>query len=127
MTVTQRVADIRGRVDAAVRQAGRSADSVTLVAVCKRQPFDRIWEAYQAGLRDFGENTAQGMNATADGFDERGAQVRWHFVGGLQRNKVNTVLGRAPLLHSVDRLSLAEAISKRSQSAAEIPRFSPMV
>ena len=111
--VAERVADIRRRIDTSAARAGRRSADITLVAACKRQSLDRIRAAHDAGVEDFGENLAQGLRATAEAFDAEGRTARWHFIGPLQRNKVNTVLRHASVIHSVDRIELAEAISRR--------------
>lgn len=85
--------------------------TVTLVAVSKTRPAADVVEALAAGQVDFGENYAQELRDKAD---EVGAGPRWHFIGGLQRNKVKYVVGRAALIHDVDSLALAEEIGKRS-------------
>ena len=85
---------------------------VTLIAVCKRQPLEKVREAYALGLRDFGENTAQGLQEKAEAL--RDLQIRWHFIGHLQRNKVNVVLRYAHVVHTIDRFELMEALRKRA-------------
>jgi PLP dependent protein len=105
------VADVRRRIAESARAAGRDPEMVTLVAVCKRQPADKVAEALAAGVQDLGENTAQGMARTHAALEQ---PARWHFVGTLQRNKVSAVLDICNIIHSVDRLPLAEAIAKRA-------------
>ncbi len=85
---------------------------VTLVAVSKTQPAAAIREAHAAGQRDFGENYAQEWREKADALAELPG-LRWHFVGGLQTNKVKLLAGRVHAIHSVDREELAREISKR--------------
>ena len=102
MSVRDRAEAIRARVPA----------GVTLVAVSKTQPAEAIREAYAAGLRDFGENYAQEWKAKADALADL-ADLRWHFVGSLQTNKVKLLAGRVAYVHAVDRLELARELSKR--------------
>jgi len=102
VSVRDRAAAIRARVPA----------GVTLVAVSKTQPAEAIREAYAAGLRDFGENYAQEWRAKADALADL-ADLRWHFVGSLQTNKVKLLAGRVAYVHAVDRLELARELSKR--------------
>ena len=85
---------------------------VTLVAVSKTQPASAIREAYAAGQRDFGENYAQEWRAKADALADC-PELRWHFVGGLQTNKVKLIAGRVAYVHTVDRLELARELSRR--------------
>jgi hypothetical protein len=109
--VAQRLAAVRARVaDAAIRH-GRRPEGITLVAVSKKQPVQAVCAAYDAGQRDFGENYAQELAAKAQAVAATGRRPRWHFVGALQRNKVQQVLAVADVVHSVDRLALAQALS----------------
>ncbi len=99
-------------IQEACRRAGRVADEVTLIAVSKTKPFCMIEEAYQSGMRDFGENKPQEMR------DKSGQaevdDIRWHMIGSLQTNKIKYVVGTACLIHSVDSVKLAEAIEKEA-------------
>jgi PLP dependent protein len=85
---------------------------VTLVAVSKTRPAEAVREAYAAGQRDFGENYAQEWRAKADALADL-PDLRWHFVGGLQTNKVKYLAGRVHAIHAVDREELAREISRR--------------
>ncbi len=122
--VAARLRDVRGRIARAAERAGRSPSSVVLVAVSKRQPLARVREALAAGQRDLGESRAQELverlaelgPAPSDG------PVRWHFVGRLQSNKAREVVGRVSLVHSLDRLSLAEELGRRAHDAGRIQR-----
>lgn len=102
MSVGERLAALRARIPA----------GVTLVAVSKAQPASAIREAYAAGQRDFGENYAQEWRAKADALADC-ADLRWHFIGGLQTNKVKLIAGRVAYVHTVDRLELARELSRR--------------
>jgi pyridoxal phosphate enzyme (YggS family) len=85
---------------------------VTLVAVSKTQPAQAIREAYAAGQRDFGENYAQEWREKAEALADL-PELRWHFIGALQTNKVKVLAGRVHAIHTVDRVELAREISKR--------------
>ena len=100
---------------AAIR-AGLPA-GITLVAVSKTQPPEAIREAYAAGQRDFGENYAQEWRAKADALADL-TELRWHFIGGLQTNKVKYLAGRVHAVHTVDRPELARELSKRCEARA---------
>jgi PLP dependent protein len=89
---------------------------VTLVAVSKTKPVDFIQEAYDFGQRDFGENKAQEI---LEKFDELPQDIRWHFIGHLQTNKVKQVVDKVHLFHSMDRESLFVELEKQ---AAKINR-----
>jgi pyridoxal phosphate enzyme (YggS family) len=94
---------------------------VTLVAVSKTQPPERIREAYAAGQRHFGENYAQEWREKAEALADL-ADLQWHFVGGLQTNKVKYLAGRVAWVHAVDREELAGEISKRWGKAGRTAR-----
>jgi pyridoxal phosphate enzyme (YggS family) len=94
---------------------------VTLVAVSKTHPAEAIREAYAAGLRDFGENYAQEWREKADALQDL-ADLRWHFIGGLQTNKVKYLAGRVAAIHTVDRPELAREISRRFQAKGATAR-----
>ncbi len=94
------------------RVRGELPPAVTLVAVSKTQPASAIREAYAAGQRDFGENYAQEWREKAEALTDL-ADLRWHFIGGLQTNKVKYLVGRVHAIHTVDREELAREISKR--------------
>lgn len=94
--------------------AAAKGRSVTLVAVSKSQPLDKIIELYKLGHRDFGENYAQEMLDKIVQLDEKGIRdIRWHFIGHLQTNKVRSIVPRVFCIHSVDSDKLIKEISKR--------------
>ncbi len=96
---------------AACARSGRSRSEVTLIAVSKTKPVAMLQEAYDTGIRQFGENKVQEM---MDKYDALPADIQWHMIGHLQRNKVKYLMGKAALIHSVDSLRLAEEISAQS-------------
>jgi len=110
--VATNLENVRKRVREACLQAGRKPDEVRIVAVSKTFAVERLREAISAGQGDFGENYAQEMRSKAEILKDE--SVRWHFIGHLQSNKVKFVLDRLWLLHSLDRISLAEEINKRA-------------
>ncbi len=105
--VKENLAIVEDKVKAACDKAGRSYGSVTLIAVSKTKPVRLVEQAYEYGIRQFGENKAQEMK---EKYDMLPKNIEWHFIGHLQTNKIKYVLGRAALIHSVDSLHLAEAI-----------------
>jgi pyridoxal phosphate enzyme (YggS family) len=113
MTIEGRIVAVRERIAAAARRAQRDPACVRLVAVSKTHPVPALEEALDAGVRDLGENRAQELQRKARLLADR---ATWHFVGHLQTNKVRHVVGVAALVHSVDRLSVAEAIGRRATS-----------
>jgi pyridoxal phosphate enzyme (YggS family) len=103
-----RVAEVRERIERARDRAGRSAP-VTLVAVTKTHPADVVRAAILAGVADVGENRVQELEQKVPEVGR--AAVRWHLIGHLQRNKVAKALPLFDLLHSLDSLRLAQALS----------------
>ena len=98
--------DLMAQVMGAVDRSGREARDVTVVAVSKTMGVEDIMEVYGRGHRDFGENRAQEL---AEKAPKLPSDIRWHFVGGLQSRKARIVRPVSHLLHSMDRISLAEA------------------
>ena len=90
-------------------RAGRDLSEVTLISVSKTKPVEMIEEAYEYGKREFGENKAQELK---EKYEVLPKDIRWHFIGHLQTNKIKYIIDRACLIHSVDSLHLAEAIEK---------------
>jgi len=89
---------------------------VTLVAVSKTQPVEAIREAWAAGQRHFGENYAQEWRAKADALADLDG-LTWHFIGGLQTNKVKYLAPRAAWVHTLDREELARELARRYAAA----------
>jgi pyridoxal phosphate enzyme (YggS family) len=106
VSVAVNLAKIHERIAAAAHRAGRLPGEVTLVAVAKGHGPEAILEAYHAGQRDFGESRAEEL---AEKASQLPPDIRWHFVGPLQRNKVGRVRPCVVLLHSLDRLALARS------------------
>jgi hypothetical protein len=106
--VAERYESIRQRVRDAADVVGRDADSITIVAVAKTVGPPEVRAAIAAGVTDFGENRVQEFVAKHGLFPE----ARWHFIGTLQSNKAQHVVGKACLIHSVDSLKLLERIDR---------------
>ncbi|MCP4804238.1 MAG: YggS family pyridoxal phosphate-dependent enzyme [Proteobacteria bacterium] len=116
--IPDRLRAIRSRIDAACVAAGRDPADVRLVAVSKTKPSSMIREAYAAGQRDFGENYAQELRDKAAELVDL-TELRWHFIGHLQRNKVKYVAkASAQLVHAVDSVKLGMEIAKRQPGAS---------
>ena len=103
---------VRDRIARAARQAGRTADSICLVAVGKQQPGSMVRAAYEAGHRDFGENYVQEAFGKIDELADL-ADLRWHFIGQLQANKTREVAERFAWVHTVDRERIASRLSSQ--------------
>jgi pyridoxal phosphate enzyme (YggS family) len=116
--VGKNLAAVRAQIEWAALAAGRDANEIELVAVTKTVPLDRIAAAYQLGLRDFGENRVQeGMEKIASSAALGLTGARWHLVGHLQTNKVKTAVAIFDIIHSIDSVHLAEAVSRRAVAA----------
>ncbi|MEA2506055.1 MAG: dependent protein [Actinomycetota bacterium] len=113
----ERLLRVRERIATAAERSGRDASEISLVAVSKTFPAGVLQSAIDAGATDLGENRAQELKEKVAVL---GNAVRWHFVGPLQTNKVRLVAGVASLIHSVDRLELAETISRRADSVGTV-------
>jgi len=111
-----RLAVVRGQVARAARAAGRDPEMITLVAVSKGQDAAAIRAAWAAGQRDFGENYVQEWADKAAQLADL-PDLRWHFLGHLQRNKVRHVVGRVALLHSVDDMAGVDEIARHAWQA----------
>ena len=103
--------DVNKNIANACRLSGRDMSEVTLIAVSKTKPVSMIKEAYDAGVRDFGENKVQEILAK---YDELPHDIRWHLIGHLQTNKVKYIIDKVCMIHSVDSLKLAKEISKEA-------------
>lgn len=103
--IADRVSEVRRRIGDAVRRGGHG-QAVTIIAVTKTHGADAVQAAWDAGLRDVGENRVQ---EALQKMDAVRADVRWHLIGHLQRNKVKAV-DRFALVHSIDSERLAQAV-----------------
>jgi PLP dependent protein len=109
MSIAANISSIQQRIIAAARHAGRNPDNVTLMAVSKTQPPERIREAYNAGIRVFGENRVQEFAAKIEALrDLRAAE--WHMIGHLQTNKATKTVDLFRSVDSLDLLKLAEKL-----------------
>ncbi len=109
--IRENIEQVKCRISQACKKAERDEKEVSLIAVSKTKPVERLMEAYEAGQRDFGENKVQEL---MDKIPVLPSDIRWHMIGHLQRNKVKYIVGKVCLIHSVDSLRLAEEISKES-------------
>jgi hypothetical protein len=109
-TIADHLAAVHERIRQAAERAGRDPAAVRLVAVSKTRPAAEVEAAAQAGQRLFGENYVQELVAKATAVTQ---PVEWHYIGHLQSNKVRQLAGIVTMIHSVDRLSLAEEISRQ--------------
>jgi hypothetical protein len=106
------LAAVRDRIAAAATASGRDPASITLIAVTKTYPASDVVLLASLGVRDIGENRDQEAAPKAIAVAQAGADVRWHYIGQLQRNKARSVARYASVVHSVDRLTLVEALDR---------------
>ncbi|MGA9510026.1 MAG: YggS family pyridoxal phosphate-dependent enzyme [Candidatus Sulfotelmatobacter sp.] len=109
MSITRNVASVRERIDKAARLTGRPSEEIALMAVTKTQPPEKIREAYDAGLRLFGENRVQEFSAKAAALADL-HDAAWHMIGHLQTNKAARTVELFHAVDSVDSLKLAEKL-----------------
>ena len=102
---------VKSKIEAAAMRSGRDLSEITLIAVSKTKPVEMISEVYNYGIREFGENKVQEITAKSAVLPN---DINWHMIGHLQRNKVKQVINKTVLIHSVDSIRLAEAISKEA-------------
>lgn len=133
MTIESNIQNLRRSIYETAVKAGCDPGTIRLVIVTKTISPEKILEAYQTGQRDFGENRVQEWQEKKNALlrqrtDPSGAvwraqDIRWHLIGHLQTNKVKYVAGQVALIHSLDRLELADAIEKQAKAKGitEVP------
>ncbi len=115
------LSDIRKRIAAAEARAGRAAGSVTLIAVSKVQPAERVAAALKAGQRIFGENRVQEAQGRWPAFQASHDGIALHLVGPLQSNKARAAVELFDAIHSVDREKLARRLADLAQERGACP------
>ncbi len=110
-TFADRLSHIQNEIAETAHQVGRAVEEITLIGVSKRKPVTDMQVAYDAGLRDFGENRAQEVRDKFPAFNPDGI-VR-HFIGHLQSNKVKYLPGRVDIIHTIDSTRIADAVDLR--------------
>ncbi len=111
MGILQNYNEVVSRVEKAAKRSGRNAEEILLVGVTKTQPAEKLIEAYNCGLRVFGENKVQELTQKYPYIQDAG----WHFIGHLQKNKVKYIIDKVDMIHSLDRIELAEEVNKRAE------------
>lgn len=114
MSIAEQIAQIRGRMDAAARRAGRNPEEISLMAVTKMVPPERIREAYNAGIRIFGENRVRDFADKSELLSDL-ADAEWHMIGHLQTNKTAKAAEFFAAVDSVDSLRLAHKLNDSAQ------------
>ncbi len=118
-SVAENVENVREQIAQAVAKAGRTAGDIELVAITKTHPAEKVREAIEAGQTLFGESRVQEARAK---IPELPSNVRWHFVGHLQKNKIRHALPLFELFHSVDSLALAQEMNRIAADEGMHPR-----
>lgn len=116
--ISANIDSVRERIAAACSRAGRRPDDVTLIAVTKTFPPERIREAVRAGITDIGENYVQELLPKREAL--AGEPIRWHFIGHLQSNKVRQVVEWVAMVHALDSRTLAHELDARAARAGRI-------
>jgi pyridoxal phosphate enzyme (YggS family) len=114
------LAGVRQRIGRACDRAGRDPAGVRLVAVTKGRSVEELKAVWELGVTDFGENRVQELARKAGELAGAGATPTWHMIGSLQRNKVKALLDWCRIIHSLDRLELAEEIARRAQGGPPV-------
>jgi len=123
MTVAANLAEIRGRIAAAERAAGRPAGSATLVAVSKTFPAEDVRAAIASGQRVFGENRVQEAEGKFPALKAETADLELHLIGPLQSNKAREAVALFDVIHSVDRDKIAAALAAEMRRQGRTPRL----
>lgn len=110
--IKENIKEVLNDIKIAEDKSSRNSGSAKLIAVSKTKPVSMLQEAYDAGMRDFGENKVQEL---VDKYEQLPKDIKWHLIGHLQTNKVKYVVDKAYLIHSVDSIKLAKEISKEAQ------------
>lgn len=113
MDVLEKILELKNSIRQVAEEAGHAPEAIRLVLVTKNVDPAKIREAYDAGERDFGENRVQEWQEKKDLLPP---DVRWHLIGHLQTNKVKHVVGQVHLIHSLDRIELADEIEKQARN-----------
>ena len=115
--IKENIKALRKRVFDAAAKCGRKAEDIRIIAVSKTIDIERIRVAVDEGIPDLGENRVQELTEKYDIIDRA---CNWHLIGHLQTNKVKYIIDKVSMIHSVDRIELAEEIQKHAQKAGRI-------
>ena len=118
-SIAENLDRVREQIAAAATKSGKPANDIELVAITKTHPTEKVREAIEAGQTLLGESRVQEARAK---IPELPANIRWHFVGHLQKNKVRQALPLFEMIHSVDSLALAQDINRIAEDQGLYPR-----
>ncbi len=131
ITIMSKIAEhyllVQERIAAAAQRAGRASEDITMIAVTKTWPVDVVLSAYEAGMRHFGENRAEELEAKRSAINAAlgpDNDITWHHIGTLQSRKTNLAAENADIFHAMDRLKIAKRLSRRLEIIdRELPYF----
>jgi len=118
-SIAENLDRVREQIVSAAVKVGRSADEIDLVAITKTHPAEKVREAIEAGQSLLGESRVQEARVK---IPELPSNLRWHFVGHLQKNKVRQALPLFEMIHSIDSLSLAQDVDRIAEEEGLYPR-----
>src|ERR1041385_948415 len=118
-SIAENLERVREQIASAAKKSGRSAEDVDLVAISKTHDAEKVREAIEAGQHLFGESKVQEARAK---IPDLPSNLRWHFVGHLQKNKIRHALPLFELIHSVDSLALAQDMNRIAEEEGLHPR-----
>lgn len=120
--ISDRLDEIRERIERACERSGRRADEVKLVGVSKTFSVEAVQAAADAGLRCFGENRVQELIPKVEALPSRhrGGDIEWHMIGHLQRNKARDVVTHADVFEAIDSYRIARELDKRAQQEGRV-------
>ena len=101
----------------------RYCQKVNIVAISKKKPFSVIQEAYDVGVRHFGENYVQEALPKIQEAQDKTLHIQWHYVGALQTNKMNNIVPVVQYLHAIDQLSQIEKLEKQATGGLDLPKI----
>lgn len=119
--VKENLSIVEQNIQKACARSGRDRSEVQLIAVSKTKPVEMLKEAYDCQIRDFGENKPQEIR---EKFPQLPEDIRWHMIGHLQRNKIKYIIDKVCMIHSIESVRLAEAVS---EEAAKHGRVIPVL
>jgi pyridoxal phosphate enzyme (YggS family) len=119
VSIAENLERVREQIAQAAAKAGRDVKGIELVAITKTHPAQKVREAIEAGQTLFGESRVQEARAK---IPELSSNIRWHFVGHLQKNKVRHALPLFEMIHSVDSLALAQDMNRIAEEEGLYPR-----
>jgi len=120
MDIANNIKDVKARIDRAAARAGRNPGDITLIVVTKYVEDADIQAAAGAGISNFGESRVQDAERRIMRLSERGLHSTWHMIGHLQRNKVQTALKIFDIIHSIDSVRLAQAVSAQAEKVVPV-------